>query len=336
MYQDIIDSAVSLSSRREGRNPPLRLAAAAEKRLKFAVHPAKRMGNRTLIFRGGTRLAMRSFYAAAAAALLTICAATRGESQAPASDGLAYADLADLGLAASVAAHVRVAKTVVLEGPQAAGVRPGFARFLVEADVLSLIRAAQGLPTRVRYVVDLPRDARNRAPKLRKGSQFILLADPVAGRPGELRLVAPDAQLAWTPARAERLRAILREVQGSAPAPRITGIGRAFHAPGSLSGESETQIFLQTANGRPVSLNVLRRPGATPLWSVALSEIVDDAAQPPARDTLLWYRLACTLPPSLPDQSLAESDADAAGAIRADYSLVLTALGPCARTRARD
>jgi hypothetical protein len=131
------------------------------------------------------------------------------------------------------------------------------------------------------------------------------------------------------------VRAILREASGAAPPPRIAGIGRAFHAPGSLPGESETQIFLQTAGGRPVSLNVLRRPGQTPLWSVALSEIVDDAAQPPAPDTLLWYRLACALPQALPQQSLADSDAASVRAIRSDYRLVLDRLGPCRRSRQR-
>jgi hypothetical protein len=278
---------------------------------------------------------MRSFCAIAAAALLTIAAAAPGESQTLPADPLTYADLADLGLAAPVAAHVRVAKAVALKGAQAAGVRPGQTRFYVEADVLSLLKGAQGIPARIRYVVDLPNDAKGKAPKLRKGSQFILLAAPVAGRPGELRLAAPDAQLAWSAARAETLRSILREASGSAPPPQIIGIGRAFHVPGSLPGESETQIFLQSVGGRPVSLNVLRRPGQTPLWSVALSEIVDDAAQPPAPDTLLWYRLACTLPASLPQLSLAESEPEAARAIRADYRLVLEGLGPCRRSRTR-
>jgi hypothetical protein len=79
----------------------------------------------------------------------------------------------------------------------------------------------------------------------------------------------------------------------------------------------------------------LRRPGEQPRWSVALSEIVDDAAAPPARDTLLWYRLACTLPPRLPAQSLSEAAADEADAIQADYRLVMDGLGRCVRTRTR-
>jgi len=278
---------------------------------------------------------MRSFCAGLAAALLTMAATLPGESPAPAPPPLSYADMADLGLAAAVAAHVRVTKAVALEDAQAAGVPPGVARLYVEADVVSLIQGARGIPARVRYLADLPRDARGRAPRLRKGAEFLLLASLVAERPGELRLVAPDAQVAWTAAGAEQLRAILREATGPAAPPRITGIGRAFHVPGSLPGESETQIFLQTAQGRPVSLNVLRRPGEAPRWAVALGDIVDEATQQPQPNSLLWYRLACTLPAALPPQSLADGDDEAAAAIRSDYGLILERLGPCGRTRVR-
>jgi len=68
---------------------------------------------------------------------------------------------------------------------------------------------------------------------------------------------------------------------------------------------------------------------------VALSEIVDDAAAPPAPDTLLWYRLACTLPPRLPSAALSEAGPAEAQAIQADYRLVIEGLGPCARNRVR-
>ena len=244
-----------------------------------------------------------------------------------------YADVADLTLAAPIAAHVRLARTAAVKEARAPGLKPGMARFYVEADLVSLIRSAEPLPARLRYVVDLPRDSKGKAPKLRKGGEFILFAAPVAGRPGELRLIAPDAQLPFSTERAAQLRAIVREATGPAAPPRIAGIGRAFHVPGAIRGESESQIFLQTAGGEPVSLTVLRRPGQTPLWAVALSEIVDDAAAPPARDTLLWYRLACGLPRSLPRQSLAEADQAGAAAIRADYQLILERLGPCSRSR---
>jgi hypothetical protein len=103
--------------------------------------------------------------------------------------------------------------------------------------------------------------------------------------------------------------------------------------PGSLPGESETQIFLQTTDGRPVSLSVLRRPGETPRWAFALGEIVDDAAEPPKPNSLLWYRLACTLPRSLPPQSLADVEQPYKSAVQSDYQLVMSQLGTCLRSR---
>jgi hypothetical protein len=267
----------------------------------------------------------------ALAGMLAAALAAPAESLAPAPT---YADLADLALAAPVAAQVRVADSVAVKAERAEGLKPGLARFFVEADLVSLIRSPQSLPTRLAYLVDLPRDAKGKAVKPRKGSEYLLLAAPVAGRPGELRLVAPDAQIAATAERSATLRAIVREASSASPPPRIAGIGRAFHVPGAIRGESETQIFLQTAGGTPVSLTVLRRPGQTAVWAVALSEIVDEAAEPPAPGTLLWYRLACGLPRTLPRQSLAEAGENSA-AIEADYRLVLERLGPCVRTRAR-
>lgn len=259
---------------------------------------------------------------------------TVSESAYTVSDSrLTYADLADLALAAPVVVQVEVGRTVRLKPVDAPGLAPGHSRFYVSAEVVSLIRGERGIPLEIGYIVDLPNTAAGRPPKIAKKSQFILLAARVPDRPAELRLIAPDAQLAYSADTADRLRAILREASAADAAPKITGIGRAFYVPGTLPGESETQIFLQAADGRPVSLSVLRRPGEQPRWSVALSEIVDDAAAPPERDTLLWYRLACTLPPQLPPQSLSEAEPDQQSAIIADYRLIKERLGPCARSR---
>jgi hypothetical protein len=266
--------------------------------------------------------------------LLALAAAQPVETQAvPAAPTLAYADLADLALVAPVVAHVRIASVDRLSEEEAPTVRPGHRRFLVEADIAALIRGPSEMPARVRYVIDLANDSNGRPARLRRREELLVLAQIVPNRDGEIRLIAPDAQLPFTPSTADQLRAILREAAQAGAPPRITGIGRAFHVPGSLPGESETQIFLQTADNRPISLNILRRPGERPRWSVALSEIVDDAARPPAPDTLLWYRLACTLPRALPAQSVAEAERSEAQAIAADYRLVLQGLGPCERRR---
>jgi hypothetical protein len=274
-----------------------------------------------------------TFAIAAAAAL---CLPQTLEAQGiPPAVALSYADLADLALTAPVVAHVRVDDADHLSDRETSGVPAGHRRFLIEAGVVALIRGDGGLPAQVSYLVDLPNDARGRRARVRRGTEYLIISSRVPGRPGELRLAAPDAQLAFSPLAAERLRSILRESLDQGAPPPITGIGRAFHVPGSLPGESETQIFLQTADDRPISLIVLRRPGERPRWSAAVGDIIGDVSTPPRPDTLLWYRLACTLPPALPAQSLSEAGPDEARSIRADYRLVLEGLGPCVRHRAR-
>lgn len=255
------------------------------------------------------------------------------ESVAAQANPLTFADVTDLSLQAPVVAHVRVARASRLKGDEAGAVPAGSTRYYVEADVVSLIRGAQGLPARVRYLADVPSEPSGRAGKIRKKSEYLIFADRQGTSGNEVRLVATDAQVPYSAGEADRVRGILLEAASRDAPPRITGIGRAFHVPGSLPGESETQFFLLAADGRPVSLNVLRRPGETPRWAVSLTEIVDEAAAAPKPDTLLWYRLACTLPPSLPQESYAEADPATVPAIRADYQLIKMSLGPCTRTR---
>ena len=247
--------------------------------------------------------------------------------------GLSYADVADLADRAPLVAQVRIRNIIALKPDQAGSVPAGKKRLFVEADVTSLIRGESGIAPRVTYLYDAPVDARGRLPRLKKAS-MILFARP-GTRPGEVQLVAPDAQVAATPADLARTKAVLAALVAPDAPPRIVGVGDAFHVAGTIAGEGETQIFLRTDNGDPVSLSILRRPGQPPRWAVALGEIVDEAARAPEPGSLLWYRLACALPGALPPGStraLAPQDADAA---RADYAFVLNALGPCGRTRGR-
>lgn len=279
---------------------------------------------------------MRAFLLAAAAVALAAAAAGPADSQSPPpSPGLSYADLADLGAGAPVVAHLRIRDADALSPSEAPNVAAGYRRFQIEAEVVALIRGTGGIDGRVRYLVDLPNDSRGRPARLGRRAEMLVMANRVPNRPGDLRLVAADAQIPYSPEAAEMLRAIVRESTGPGAPPRIVGIGRAFHVPGSLSGESETQFFLLTADNRPISLTVLRRPGEQPRWSVALSEIVDDGAAAPTPNTLLWYRLACTLPARLPADALSEASPEEGQAIQADYRLVMEGLGRCARARAR-
>ena len=244
---------------------------------------------------------------------------------------LPYAFHADLVLAAPVIVDATIRSATRIKGAEAAGVAPGLTRYYVEADVGALIRGAGGLPTRIGWLVDAGAGRDGRPLKLKKARVLVFgrMAPGAAGPVGQVQLVSPDAQVDWSPQADALVRRIARAAVAPDAPPRITGVGRAFHVPGSLPGESETQVFLTTADARPVSLSILRRPGERPSYAVALSEIVDEAAGPPPRDTLLWYRLACFLPRTLPGGSTASLEPADADAARADYRFVLAQLGAC-------
>ena len=76
-----------------------------------------------------------------------------------------------------------------------------------------------------------------------------------------------------------------------------------------------------------------RRPDAPPRWSVSFSEVLGETARQPPRDTLAWYRLACFLPPLLPNGANISDDPADRAAAGSDYRFVLTELGPCPRSR---
>jgi len=239
-----------------------------------------------------------------------------------------YADVVDRVLGSPTIIDATIRDASRLKPAEAPDLRPGVARFYVVADVLALIRGAPGLPSRVTYLADVPLDGRGKPPKLKK-LRVLLFARVVPNRPGEVQLTAPDNQRPWSPELDALVRTIAREVVAKDAPPAITGIGNAFHVAGTLPGEGETQIFLNTEDQRPVSLSILRRPGEERRWAVALSEIVDEAAAAPPRDTLLWYRLACGLPLTLPEQSVAAMEPMDAAAAREDYQFVLRSLGRC-------
>ena len=113
--------------------------------------------------------------------------------------------------------------------------------------------------------------------------------------------------------------------------PAVTGVRDVMSVPGNLVGESETQLFLNTASGEPVSLTVIRRPGMEPTWGVSWSEIVDQSARPPAPETVDWYRLACFLPPELPANAFLQTDRASRTRAEADYRYILEQLGECPR-----
>ncbi len=288
---------------------------------------------------------MRLPHPAAIAGILTLTlgipsvSAMQAPVPAAATSPYSYADIADLASAAPIALHARIYSSAALKPAQAPGVAAGYGRFYIEADVVSLIRGSGPLAARISYLVDLPLDAKGKAPKLKKKQPVLLFARPVAGatagssNTGSVRLIAPDAQLPWDPATEAQLRAILTELVKPGAPPAITGIANGFHVPGTLPGEGETQLFLNTQTGEPVSLTILTAADGSRRWAAAFGEIVDGSAAVPARGTLAWYRLACGLPRTLPLNKLAGTAPEDRRKAASDYAVVLGALGECTRTR---
>ena len=293
--------------------------------------------------RRSVRVAAPALLAAAAAALLTVGPGpmTRAAVAQPARTGApapvapspyTYADVADLADVGPLVIDVRVRRLVAIPPERAPGVRAGAGRALVEADVNGLIRGTAALAARISFLADLPVDARGRLPKLGK-QRLILFARPAPGTVASVQLAAPDAMLPWTPGTDALVRRILAEMAQNDAPPAITGIANGFHVAGTLPGTGETQLFLRTSTGDPVSLTVVRAAGAAPVWSAAFGEIVDQSAAIPGRDTLGWYRLACGLPRTLPMGVLAGTGEAERAVAAEDYRFILTALGNCPRTR---
>ena len=268
------------------------------------------------------------------ALLASLLAVPQGFAQVPAlpaaiASGPSYADLADLADRAPLVARVEIRDTIRLKPEQTPATRPGTARVLVKARTRALL-LGETIGESVSYLADVPLDAKGKLPKLRKTAALIF-ARVAPARPGELQLVSSAGQIAWGQPVEDRVRAILTELVAPDAPPRVTGVREVSYVPGNLVGEGETQIFLATESGDPVSISVVHRPGAPPVWGVAFGEIVDQAARPPLRDTLAWYRLACFLPAGLTNGAILSGDGDAQRIAAQDYRFVRGQLGSCPR-----
>ena len=242
-----------------------------------------------------------------------------------------YADIADLAEAADIVALVEVRNQTLIKPERAPGLTPGHARLLIKARTLALIAGRSAVGESLVYLADVPLLANGKVPKLKK-QRFMVFADPVAGRPGELSLVGPAAQVPATPGSELLARTVIAALAAPDAPPKIGGVREAMSVAGNLAGESETQVFLDTVTGSPVSLSVVRRPGMQPQWGVSWSEIVDQSARPPARESVEWYRLACFLPRQLPGNALIQQDRGSRAQAEADYGYIIQQLGECTRT----
>ena len=265
-------------------------------------------------------------------ALVALAGTTPLAAQAPVPQALSYADIVDLADGAPLVVRAQIRDQATVEPERSPGLAPGHVRLYVEARTTALIAGNAPVGESLRYLVDLPLNEKGKAPKLKK-QDVLLFARPVAGQPGAIQLVEPDAQFPYSEPFAESVRSVLAALVAPSAPPRVTGVRDALAVEGTLVGESETQLFLDTEQDGPVSVTVVRRPNQAPRWGVSWTEIVDQAARPPRRETIEWYRLACFLPASLPAEANLSTDPATRQLAERDYALVLDQLGDCPRTR---
>lgn len=276
--------------------------------------------------------------AAAGAALLasacsTITAAQPQAAPAPelsAAQAPTYADLVTLAMRADTVAIVEVEEQIPFPPERAPGVAPADVRLYLEALTQALLKAPTSVGETMVFVVDQRRLADGEPPELEE-RRFLLFGDLSTSQPSALQLLSSRSMLPAGPRIEARVRQVLNQLAAADAPPGIAGVRDVISVPGNLAGESETQMFIETDTGAPVSLTVIRRPGMAPQWGISLGELVDASARPPAPETLVWFRFACFLPRELPDDSFLQRDRVSQSQARADYAFVLAELGTCER-----
>lgn len=251
-------------------------------------------------------------------------AAAAADGRPAAATALSWTDLADLSLASPVILRAEVARVAPLGRRVAPDVPPGEVRALVEANLVNVLKAPDALPGTARWLWQGPAGPRGRPP-LARGDSLLLFLVP-AGGDRDYRLLHPAGQQRWSPALEAEVRRLVEDARRPDAPAGIREIANGFHVPGTVEGESESQFFLVAEDGRPMTLTVLRRPGAAPSIAMATGDLIDESAQAIEPRTLLWRALACTLPERLPPRLAGDRG------LARDYAEMRRQIGACDRT----
>lgn len=241
-----------------------------------------------------------------------------------------YDDIMGVTLESELVVDIIAKKIKNLPASQSVGVRPDRKRILITGEVQSLIRGKNGLNSQVRFLFDAPIDSRGKIPKLKK-MRFIAFGRHVTGRSDFIRLTRTASMVRYSDRVNTMVRGSIREAIAANAPQKITSISSAFHSPGTIIGEGETQIFLDTEFGQPMAISVTSRRGQNRRWSVSTSEVIDINATEPRRSSLLGFRLACSLPRSLNPSIIESNNREDREKALSDYKLIIDSIGPCQR-----
>jgi hypothetical protein len=276
-----------------------------------------------------TRQARFALAALAGITLIQYVTSAKTEPAEPAPPPPPYARAADLVGSAPAIAVVRVTRLTAIAPEQMPGVPAGKRRILVSGETMSLIRGNDVLARQMAFIMDIADSGERKLPKWK--GRTLLIFGKVEPRVDFFQLLSSAAVVPWSSASEALVRRIVADFGAPDAPPAITGVNSVFHVAGAVQGEGETQIFLDTANGAPISLSIIRRPDEQPALGVSLGELVDNSAALPAPDSPLWYRLACSLPAALPADALRGQAAPDAAAASRDYAVLLKAMPVCER-----
>ena len=271
-------------------------------------------------------LLRRTLVSAFAAVHLLVAAPA--QPQAPAIP-LSWTDWADLALLSPVVIRATVNRVDRLSKKEAPDVPPGDVRALVRADLAAALKSPGVLPAEAAWRWQGPADAKGRVP-FGKKADVLLFAAPLSGGADPsvqpLALSGVSGQQPWSAEGEAVVRDVLRQaLKPGAAGLMVTGLRDAFHAEGEIAGTSESQFFLRTEGGAPLTLVVTRAPGVPAQVRVATGDLVDGAQSVQPR-TLLWRGLACGMPARLP------AAFSGSAALAADWALAQRAIGACGRT----
>jgi hypothetical protein len=242
---------------------------------------------------------------------------------------LSWTDWADLALAAPVVLSASIFDVDRLSKRETADLPPGEGRAIVRAGLSAALKGPGVLPAEAAWRWEGVLDPKGRPPFVAK-VPVLVFGVPLSGGGNPavqpLRLVSRHGQQPWSAEAEALVRDVLK--QALDPAARglmATGVSDAFFTKGDVPGSSESQFFISTQAGQPLTLLVRRSPGQAPEVLAASGDLVD-RARPIAPRTLLWRGLACGLPKGLPPALAVDA------ALAQDYAVARSAIGACGRT----
>jgi hypothetical protein len=240
-----------------------------------------------------------------------------------------YAPLARAYLAEPIVVQAIVRDTKKVPKSLQVPMKPGYARQLVEVDIIRVLKAPGLVNARITYLWEGPVDNKGKSPSFKKQMLHVFLR-PLQNPDVAFQLVSVENQKPWSAANDALLRAIAQEAAlPDMRSLRITGLQSAFTTESDPPFARLTQYLFETGNRDLLGITVRVRPDGTGDVIRSSQEFLGGGTRIQA-NSLLWYHLACTTPADIPPAILSDQpSAEENALVLQDYKTFKKALGPC-------